>query len=200
MSSSERRPLGRPPDGVVDRKITAATLKLLAANGFHGLSISKVASEAGVPRSTIYRRGATTAELAVAAITRSVPPVREFNTGDPVADLAASAGDFLAAFIDSGHFGVVMQLHACADYDPQLGDLVARYLSPRGEILDRMIDRLRDAGAIASDVTPDMVRDLLFGPIVYRRLVTKQPADRAHIRDLIAIVIRAVAAPAGKPD
>ncbi|MFW0790920.1 TetR/AcrR family transcriptional regulator [Gordonia sp. CPCC 205333] len=195
MNSEERRPPGRPPDSEVARKITAATLRLLAAGGFHGLSISKVAAEASVPRSTIYRRGATTAELAVAAITHSVPPIREFDTGDPMADLTESAVDFLTAFIESGHFGVVMQLHACADYDPQLGDLVARYLSPRGKVLDRMINRARQAGAIASDITSEMVRDLMFGPIVYRRLVTKQPTDGAHIRELVSIVTRAVVAP-----
>ena len=48
--------LGRPRDPEADHLIVRATLKLLMEEGYAGMSIERVASEAGVEKTTICRR------------------------------------------------------------------------------------------------------------------------------------------------
>src|ERR1700759_3493227 len=60
---------GRPRSLSADQAIAAATVELLADNGFSGLKIERVADRAGVGKTTIYRRWPTKAELVVAALT-----------------------------------------------------------------------------------------------------------------------------------
>ena len=66
--TTERKPPGRPRDPEADRAILQATLKLLTEQGYAGMSVERVASEAGVGKTTIYRRYASKEELATAAV------------------------------------------------------------------------------------------------------------------------------------
>ena len=59
---------GRPRDVDVDRRILAATFRQLVDVGYGALSIEAVAAEAGVAKTTIYRRHPSKAELVVAAL------------------------------------------------------------------------------------------------------------------------------------
>ena len=65
--STPRLP-GRPRDPEVDRAILSATLRLLGEQGYAGMSVDAVAAAAGVGKTTIYRRFATKADLATAAV------------------------------------------------------------------------------------------------------------------------------------
>ncbi len=184
---------GRPPEADISRRVDAAVLGLLAAEGYHGLSICAVATRAGVPRSTLYRRGHTKASLAVDAITSVVPPIPEHTGGDPLDDLTRSVSEFLLAFVADDHSPVIMELHAHALHDDQLAELVADYLRPRGALLDRMIGRAIDAGAVDESLDAGMVRDLVLGPIIYRWLMTKEKADPVVIATITAASIRGLA-------
>ena len=59
---------GRPRDPLVDRAILQATLRVLTDQGYAGTSIERVAAEAGVGKTAIYRRYASKAELTAAAL------------------------------------------------------------------------------------------------------------------------------------
>ena len=59
---------GRPRDPETDRAILQATLKLLTDQGYAGMSVERVASEAGVGKTTIYRRYSSKEELVAAAL------------------------------------------------------------------------------------------------------------------------------------
>ncbi|WP_132992974.1 TetR/AcrR family transcriptional regulator [Gordonia zhaorongruii] len=183
---------GRPSDPDIDARVAEATLRLLTANGFHALSISGVATAAGVPRSTVYRRGDTPAALAVAAVSRTVPSVREFHTSDPLTDLSACAEDFIMRFIADPSAAVVMELHACAYNDPDLAALVRDYLRPRGDVIDAIASRAVASGAVDPGLDSGMVRDLVFGPLMYRWLVAKAPLDPPTVRTVVAASIRGI--------
>ena len=65
----EEQPLrGRPRDPAADRAILTATMKLLMECGFSNLSIEGVAAEAGVGKTTIYRRYKGKTQLVIAAM------------------------------------------------------------------------------------------------------------------------------------
>jgi AcrR family transcriptional regulator len=76
---SSPRPPGRPRDPAVDDAILSAALRLLGKQGYGRMSVEAVAAAAGVSKSTVYRRFATKADLATAAIASmidagAVPP------------------------------------------------------------------------------------------------------------------------------
>ena len=50
------RPRGRPRDPQVEQRIRRAALEQLAQGGLANLSVDRICSAAGVPRSTFYRR------------------------------------------------------------------------------------------------------------------------------------------------
>ena len=55
IEQPQRRP-GRPRNEDADREIIAATLRLLAEQGYERTSIEAVATMADVTRATVYRR------------------------------------------------------------------------------------------------------------------------------------------------
>lgn len=70
----------------------------------------------------------------------------------------------------------MLAVHAQACHEPDLADALMRdYWGPRATTLSGAIAGARSAGIIASWVDDDLVRDLLFGPPIYRWLVTGVP-------------------------
>ena len=69
--------MARTPDASVTQSIHAAALSLIAANGMTGLSMEKVAVNAGVNKTTLYRRYRSIenliADVVEAITTESVP-------------------------------------------------------------------------------------------------------------------------------
>ena len=80
---------------------------LLAACGFRGLRIDEVARRAGVPKSTIYRRWPSLAELAVDAVDAALGPRERPPGDDPLADLSA----------------IIVRAHACFAASPLAASL-----------------------------------------------------------------------------
>src|SRR5262245_25853189 len=72
-TSAEATPRGRPRDAAADHRILAATFRQLVAVGYAGLSVEAVASDAGVAKTTIYRRYPTKRDLAIAALSQEAP-------------------------------------------------------------------------------------------------------------------------------
>jgi AcrR family transcriptional regulator len=68
MAATSARARGRPRDPAIDRAILDAALRLLAEQGYDGMSLEAVAGAAGVGKTTIYRRYPGKRELVVAAI------------------------------------------------------------------------------------------------------------------------------------
>src|SRR5439155_21083085 len=63
VDMSTRRGGGRPRDARIDERVLAAARKLLAAKGLRAMTLDAVADDAGVSRSAIYRRWASSDEL-----------------------------------------------------------------------------------------------------------------------------------------
>src|ERR1700748_2151300 len=85
---SHRRP-GRPRDPDYDKVILDATLEILFAKGYAGLTIDGVAARTGVGRPTIYRRWSSKPELVIAALAQTVGLSPAPDTGALRADLCA---------------------------------------------------------------------------------------------------------------
>src|SRR5262245_65658364 len=84
---AEPAPRGRPRDASADHRILAATFRQLVDVGYPSLSVEAVAADAGVAKTTIYRRYPTKRDLAVAALSQETPfppPSPEFHGRDSI--------------------------------------------------------------------------------------------------------------------
>src|SRR3954452_22625418 len=82
-------PRGRPLDPEIDDAIVRAAASVLVEHGIQRMTVPGVAAAAGVAKTTVYRRYATPAQLALAAIDR-------VNAAAAAPDPGTARGDLLA--------------------------------------------------------------------------------------------------------
>ena len=93
--------MARPRDPAIDERALVATRKVLANEGYDGLSMARIAelSEASAP--ALYRRWPTVAHLAFDATLGVIAAAEQPDTGSFRGDLVASIEMFLGAVDDS---------------------------------------------------------------------------------------------------
>jgi len=78
---------GRPLDPEIDDAIVRAAAAMLREGGIQRMTVPGVAAAAGVAKTTVYRRYATPAQLALAAIARMNAQAPDPDNGSTRADL-----------------------------------------------------------------------------------------------------------------
>ncbi|CCH34240.1 TetR/AcrR family transcriptional regulator [Actinosynnema sp. NPDC047251] len=167
---------GRPRSTEIDRALAAATVTLLEEVGFDALTLDAVASRAGVSRPTLYRRWPTKLHL-VAHVVANRVPLADPDTGSTREDLLV-----LANALVSGLSWVVLAVHAEARRVPGLLD---GFLAGRHALVDGVVRRGIARGELRPDTDPELVRDLLFGPLVYHWLATDRPRSAETVFDAV---------------
>jgi AcrR family transcriptional regulator len=189
---------GRPRDVDVDRRILAATFRQLIEVGYGALTIEAVAADAGVAKTTIYRRYPTKPELAVAALSVEVPfapPATDLDARDA---LDAFVHQAIAMLIESGVIRILGSLLVEETREPGLLDAFrARILTPRRELVERMLRRGIDRGEIRPDIDPLIVTEMIAGAILGHHAILGLRGDQAWVDKLIDHVWAAIAARPG---
>ena len=184
---------GRPRDVDVDQRILASTFRKLVAVGYAGLSIESVASDAGVAKTTIYRRYPTKRDLVVAALRESTP--------FPALDLGLPAHEALNAFvraaiamlIESGAFRVVGSLLVEDQRHPGLLDVFReRILFPRRAMVEAILQRGIERGELRPDVDPLIVIEMIAGAVFAHHVILGLEGDEAWVRSLVHHVWAAI--------
>lgn len=168
MATTKRPRGGRPRDTTLDARILAQTFALMAEVGYRGLRIDAVATRAGVPKSTIYRRWSSLAELAVDAVDTALGERTPARTQDPLADLAAAIVRAHAYLTTPPLDAALPQLAAELTASPQAQDSYReRVIAPlRGGAIDA-VARAIDAGLWAGP-DAEMSVDMMIGTVAYR--------------------------------
>jgi len=186
---------GRPRDAAVDRRILAATFRQLIDVGYGALSIEAVAAEAGVAKTTIYRRYPTKAGLAVAALSVEVPfpPLpEELASRDALDRFVRQA---IAMLVDSGAIRILGSLLVEEARHPGLLETFrGNLLGPRRKIVDRMLQRGIERGEIRRDIDPLVVTEMIAGAIFGHHAILGMTANDAWVESLIDHVWTAIAA------
>lgn len=186
----ERRP-GRPRDPELDRAILSATVELLCAEGFGGTSVEAVAERAGVSKATIYRRWPTREDLLLAAggSMGSCPPDPE--TGSLRDDLvtlitgltavmATPVGGLLPAIVDE------------AARNPALRTRLDAFIDDRRRPVRTVLARAAAGGELREGIDPELVVDLLAGPVFTRMLLTGGPLEDGLPARIVDAVLEGV--------
>lgn len=172
---------GRPRSAAVDRALTAATLELLDELGLDALTLDAVAARAGVSRPALYRRWPSKLHLVTHVLMESVVPMSDPDTGSARSDL-----EQLASALVGGMSWVALAVHAEARRVPELGErLYTGFLAARHALVASVVRRGAERGELRADVDPELVRDLLFGPLVYHWLATGEVRSPDAVFDLV---------------
>lgn len=192
-TEAPRRP-GRPRDDSRDRAILEATLALVARDGMAGLTVDAVAAAAGASKATIYRRWASKEAMVLDAWRELAAPVVVPDTGNLRADLVSMFSVF-AERISAGPLARVLpHMLAMAQVDPQFGREYREFLSERRRPLRLIVARAVARGELAATVDPELVAELVSGPIYYRALVAGRRVSTRHVEQIVDVVLAGLAA------
>ncbi|GAA2285635.1 TetR/AcrR family transcriptional regulator [Nonomuraea roseoviolacea subsp. roseoviolacea] len=187
-------PRGRPRDTQVDERVLRAAAALIFERGYAGLSIDEVAEQAGVAKTTLYRRWPTKDHLAVAVVARLQADHEITETGDIRADLVDNLDEIAAALNrmraaggrEGPSAGVAGELVAAAARHDDIGELARKQYAERNALGIALIERARARGELRADLDAEVLFDQLAGALYYRVLITGEPVDRAYAERLVS--------------
>ena len=180
---------GRPRDVRCDEAILQATLDLLSEGGAGSLSIDGVAARAGVGKATIYRRWNSKEALLLEALSSDTSIIETPDTGTLRGDLESYFGALLDKVQASAGSDVLPHLIEAAHYDAEVRNSLDQYLSSRQKPLRVLLHRAQQRGEIAPTIDLKVMSDAVVGPIIYRRLLSKDRLDRVFVRKLLDIIL-----------
>ena len=187
-STASSKPVATRPGGRsarVRKAVFDSTLALLAANGYHSLTIEAVAAAAGVNKTTVYRNWPTKAALLrAAAEDRSEATIAIDTTGNPEQDLVA----FLSSVADNvtspiGQALLIATLNE-AD-DPQVRQERAEFWKHRFRAAGDLIRSATNDRRARDELDVDAVIEQLIAPVYLRALITGTPIDRDFVQKTV---------------
>ncbi|MGZ4436422.1 MAG: TetR/AcrR family transcriptional regulator [Nocardioidaceae bacterium] len=201
MSSSGAGPGVAPGSGHdqrrarTERALLDATRQLLAEDGFGSLTVEGVAARSGVAKTTIYRRYRSKTDLALAVL---LDMVGEVSTQPYVEDTRTelvALVDRTVELLTTTLLGRVMQgLVSEVAADPELAHVYReRVVSHRVTEVSALVQRGISRGELRPDLDPEMVTDLLLGPIYYRFFLSGSPLDDGFGERLVTTLLPALA-------
>jgi AcrR family transcriptional regulator len=145
---------------------------MLRQDGYNRMSVDAVALEGGVSKPTIYRRWASKAELATAAVRTlqlTEPPV---NTGQSKRDLIRTLENFSRSLLRPNGMSLIGTVIAEELHTPLLIRLFReRIVAPRRQMVRAILERAKAKGEITPDADLDCVVNMLIGAFYARYLV-----------------------------
>jgi AcrR family transcriptional regulator len=185
---------GRPRSELSHRAILDAANVILEERGFVDLTIDEVAQRAGVSKATIYRRWPTRGTLVFEAFSA------DFLARQPLPDTGSLRGDLLSALrawiktVKGTVTGrTLIGLIAEVQRDPELAEIWReRFITPVRTHHRLMIDRAVARGEVSTDADPEVILDLLYGPLYHRLLQSHLPLSDRFVQSVVDIVIAGV--------
>jgi AcrR family transcriptional regulator len=170
--------------------VVAAVQRLLRSEGPEAVTFGRVSRETGVSRTTLYRHWAGPSELLADVWTRVVPPNAVAHSPDLRADLVELFLGVRDVVESATMRRSLPALLAASQDDPVIAGLHAAFVRDRRQpIIDRL-DAARRSGDLAPDADPDLLVDLLSGPIFYRQLLRHEHTPDERVVALVDAALR----------
>jgi AcrR family transcriptional regulator len=160
----------------------------LQRGGYDALSIDRIAEQAGVAKTTLYRRWPSKAELVVALVTQLRADVPFEPSDNPRQDLTQLV-TAVAVTLTEIPTTLVADLVAAAAREPRIGAGVRALWAERHRAVTEVVAKAQEAGLVSDHVSPAILVDQLVGPLYYRLLVTGEPLSPAYARTLVRSVL-----------
>lgn len=197
MTVGHRKPVKRRPgrprsaSAVAHDRILDAVFELLRTRSLRDLQIQQVCRKAGVSKPTIYKWWPTKAAMVMAMfeqrMVRRLPPIESLSAEQLI---RVAVPGLIRLF--NGPFGkVAAEMIAAGQSEPAvLREFRDRYVLKRRKVAVKALEAAYASGEMKRSVDPELLLDLIFGPIYFRLLVKHQPLDQAFGKNLLDFVLR----------
>jgi AcrR family transcriptional regulator len=183
-------PRGRPRDRHADAKILKATMCLLEQHGFRAVTLEGIAEEAGVARTTVYRRWPNKAAVVMDAFLTQVAPRIAFPEHPVAVERLRLQMQLLARAFRQESGLLIRALIAEAQFDEELRAAVHDgWIAKRRASAKVIIEGAILAGELPSDVNADALLDALYGGLYYWLLIDHEVLTEAYVDSLFATVL-----------
>lgn len=158
------------------------------------LSIERIARDAGVSKTTIYRWWPNKAAVIIDTFLENhilATPVRE-----DIPAIDALREHFMSlASVYAGYEGRLMaQLIAECQYDPAtLEEFKKHFWRPRRAVVTGLIERAIDEGAIRGDQHPDVIAERIYAAIYFRLLFQEGSLDKQAVTGTFDLALEGIA-------
>jgi len=186
------RPRGRPRSQHARKEILEAAYKLLRDKGFNAVGSHEIAQAAGVSSATLYRWWRSKEEILFDACFERMKPVLAIpETGSGLTRLrryVLRAADFLV----SEEGAVMARVFTGIHEDKRLRQaFLERYVTHRRQIQRRIIEEAVASCELKSTTDPELLIDVLTGPLFFRWLQGHAPLDKGFAKSILDSVIPA---------
>jgi AcrR family transcriptional regulator len=186
------RPRGRPRSEQARQEILETAYKLLRDKGFNAVGSHEIAQAAGVSSATLYRWWKSKEEILLDACFEHMRPVLAIpETGSALTRLrhyVLRAREFLVSEEGSVLARVLTGIYE----DQRLRRMfLERYVDQRRQIQRGIIEDAITFGELKPTTDPELLIDLLGGPLFFRWLQGHAPLDRRFAENIFDKVIPA---------
>ena len=186
--------MARPRSEEARRKAIEAATDLIVERGVAALTIEEVAARSGVAKTTIYRHWPERPGLILDTVRASFQHVGTPDTGSLRGDLMAFFGGLVRADL-SGKVGRLMPcLIDAASRDPEMELLLERLGEERQAPIMEIVARAQERGELPAGLDERVVIGSIVGPIVFRKVMQRQPVDASYIEACLDVAITGLAA------
>lgn len=184
------RPTGARSDRI-HHAILVATAELLDEGGFPAATMDAIAARSGASKATLYKHWPSRTAVAAEAFGTTMAEAL------PLPDTGSTAGDLteqvvrVSAFYASPRGAVFAELLAACVEDAMGAAYFREYfLSGRRAAITELWQRGVDRGDADAGTAIDDVIDILFGPLIFRRMTGHYALTEEHARQLAATALR----------
>lgn len=186
---------GRPRSEAANNAILEAALSLLETTCYKYLTIEAIAHKAGVGKPTVYRRWKSKAALVSDAYVQhssKMVPLPE-DTGSFEGDLRVLFYKLADRLMNSTDGKVLRGLAFEAQADTDSAEAFAKYVDSRRTIARELIERGRKRGEIHCKIDTETLIDEIYGGLIYRFMIRRQPLEPEFIEAHIQFVVESLA-------
>ncbi|MGX6604359.1 TetR/AcrR family transcriptional regulator [Micromonosporaceae bacterium Da 78-11] len=185
--------------GDITVAIRNAVMHELAEVGYGRLSIEAVARRAGVGKTAIYRRWSNKLEMVLEIVSdvagRSVPLP---DTGSFAGDLELLLMIVSRALRHRIASQIIPDLMAEASRNPQIAETLQAALRTHQQAVgDKLVGQAVARGELPEGTDPQLVVDLILGPLYWRLAVSRTPINDGYLDRLTAAITGALRASVG---
>lgn len=171
--------------------VLSAAAGMLIELGASSVTIEGIAERSGVAKTTIYRHWKSRSQLILDAFASLLTPgVQAPHTGPVRQQLESVLMQLVRGLTTSQWAPAVAALVDAADRDPELRQLLHDFLSGRKEHIRSTLRAAVVRGELRPDLAIEEAISALFGPVYYRRLVSREPLDERFIEAIVDQFLR----------
>ncbi|MDF9277930.1 TetR/AcrR family transcriptional regulator [Arthrobacter sp. EH-1B-1] len=182
------------------RAVLEATMKLLEESGPTGLtvqklSIERIAREAGVSKTTIYRWWSSKVAVVIDTFLDNhvarTPVRQDVPAIDALREHMASLAEVYAG--NEGRL-VAQLIGECQQDEAAMAEFKKHFWIPRAQVVTSLVERAIGEGSMRKDLDAQVVTEMLYAPVYFRLLFQSGPLDAKATDAIMQTALEGLAA------